>query len=256
MTTHKDAEKQTHDLTQEPHTMIGAGRLAAGLWKKRTDEIDFDFNVFRLDRNTGVVGQQFQSGDLADLARLVQLLAAEMATDEALGVETCDDLACLAASLEDVLPFGYVFPGIRCRKDGPAARSIASLLDNRREAEGQDFLVNASGGHVYRELVAIDVWMRGIGPTFGVVLPPITLEFIGHRGGGCPVCGANDGGLGLSDRFWFYCQKHQVRWRARGTHALHLLDEDPNDSEKNFNRIGSFQEVYPMLHPETLRENS
>lgn len=250
MTAQNNAEKETHSFTNKPDAMLGAGRLTAGVWKKRSDEIDFDFNVFRINRTTGAVSQQFQSGDLADLARLAQLLAAEMSQDEALGLETCDDLACLAACLEDVLPTGYVFPGIRCREDGPAARTISSLLTYLWEDEGKHFMANPSESHIYRQLVAVDVWLRGVGPTFGVELAPMTPDMIEDKCGVCPVCGSNDGGLELSDSFWFHCRKHQVRWRAWGVLCLLGLDEDPQDAVENFQKIGSFREVYPMLNPE------
>ncbi|MDA1013845.1 MAG: hypothetical protein O3A00_05250 [Planctomycetota bacterium] len=178
MKTQQNAERETNSFTHKPDAEIGAGRLSARVWKTRKHEVDFDFNVYRVERTTGKVDQLFQSGDLADLARLTQLLAAEMSTDEALGQETCDDLACLAACLEDVLPTGYVFPGIRCRENGPAAGMIRSLLTRFWDQQGHDFMANPADGHPYRLLVAVDVWMRGVGPTYGVELPSIAPDRI------------------------------------------------------------------------------
>lgn len=256
MTTHKDAENGTHLLTTKPDAMVGAGRLAAGLWKNRNGQVDYDFNVFRVDRTTGDVTQRFQSGDLPDLARLAQLLAAEISRDEALGDETCDDLACLASCLEDVLPTGFVFSGIRCTHEGPAFRAIVVLLMHLWDTAGEDFVARPQNQHIYRVLVVLDAWLRGVGPASGIVLPDVEPEQIEDYFGGCPLCGSNDGYVNLRSAHWFRCEEHQLRWCAGENLFSTWRNENQGDWNENFRKVGSFREVYPMLNPNERSSDS
>lgn len=251
MTTTNRANNGSKPVMTKPDAMVGAGRLNSKLWKTRDNEVDFDFNVFRDDRMTGQVDQLFQSADVADLARLAQLLAAEMSTDEALGQETCDDLACLAACLEDVLPSGYAYPGIRCREGGSAGRMITKVVDHLWFAEGKDFRANPSSDHVYRQMVAVDAWLRGVGPVSGSELPSIDPTKIEDDEGVCPICGTNDGYYGLSDGPWFVCHVHRVRWIASAALCREFFNENPRDWPENDQEFRRYQDIYPMFNPDT-----
>ncbi len=256
MTTTNHAKKRSIVVSTKPDAVVGAGRLAAEIWKSRDDEVDFDFNVFRVDRKTGAVNQLFKSADVADLARLAQLLAAEMSTDELLGRETCDDLACLAACLEDVLPSGYSYPGIRCREGGSAGRMISKVLDHLWMEEGKDFRANPSSDHVYRQMVAVDAWLRNAGPASGTELPSIIPTMIEDDEGVCPICGTNDGSYGLSDGPWFVCHTHRVRWMPSAALCREFFNENPRDWPENDQRFRRYQDIYPMLNPKKAKSRT
>ena len=254
MTTTNSATNGSTTGTREPDATVDSGRLAANLWMTRDDEVDFDFNVLRVDRTTGAANQLFQSADVADLARLAQLLAAEMSMDMALGQETCDDLACLAACLEDVLPSGHVFPGFRCRNGSPAEKSLSHLLSYLWNDAGRDFMTNPASDHIYRSMVVVDCWMRGIGSSCGIELPDVKPTTIRDYFGGCPICGLNDGYLNIHRGHWFNCRNHQLRWCAGSNLFRSWRSENEGDWNENLQKIGSFREVSPMLNPDDRPE--
>lgn len=81
--------------------MLGAGRLAAALWRiPNRHGWQYRFNIYRLDAATGRVSQRLALSDLADLLQLVQLLASLMAEDGSVPSEQRRQLARLAAAIE------------------------------------------------------------------------------------------------------------------------------------------------------------
>jgi len=108
MKTRTDASVVSEASDNKPHAMLGAGRLTASIWKSPDQHGGWQcrFNIFRMTRRNGRVTQQFAPRDLPDLARLVQLLAFTLSDDGLLGSDPHDDLSCLAACLDDVLPGG------------------------------------------------------------------------------------------------------------------------------------------------------
>lgn len=252
MTTKNHAQKEGAELSTRPDVVAGAGRLTAEAWMARNEEVDFDFTVFRVERTTGRVGQLFQLADIADLARLAQVLAAELSTQEELGREMCDDLACLAACLEDVLPSGFVYPGIRCRENGPAGRMLWRILDVLWEPQGRDFKVAPTDDHIYRQMVAVDAWLRGVGPVSGIELPSIDPSSIEDSEGGCPVCGTSDGDYGSSSGLVFVCHTHMVCWQASSALQFKFRAENPMDWPENDAMLKRYADVYPMFNPNSL----
>ncbi len=249
MTTKTHAENEETSDATNPYGLIGVGSTAAEFILNQDGEIDFRIFLFREDQETCEYSRLFQTADIADLARLVQKLAMELSQKVALGREICDDLACLAACLEDVLPTGYVFPGIRCRDDGPAARMVSGVLDYLWEDEGRHFRENPASDHIYRRVVAVDAWLRGVGPDFGIELPDVEPASIEDYFGGCPICGRNDGYLNIHRDHWFNCRNHQLRWCAGSNLFGTWRSENEGDWNENFTKIGSFREVFPMLNP-------
>lgn len=64
----------------KPIAMVGAGQLAAAVWAT-TDARGarrHSFNVFRIDASTGCVTQRFTDADVADLAKLAEVLTVAM----------------------------------------------------------------------------------------------------------------------------------------------------------------------------------
>jgi hypothetical protein len=81
--------------------MLGAGRLAAALWRMPNRlGGQFQFNIYRLDAATGRVSQRMALRDLADVLKLVQLLASLVAADGSVPTEQRRRLARLAAAIE------------------------------------------------------------------------------------------------------------------------------------------------------------
>ncbi len=67
----------------KPYAVVGAGDLAASLWKRgnEADGWSFDLNVFRLDARTGEVDQLLQPTHIVDLVKLARVLAQVIADD-------------------------------------------------------------------------------------------------------------------------------------------------------------------------------
>jgi hypothetical protein len=84
--------------------MIGAGKLVASLWKLGDERAgwQYRFNIFKQSKS-GRVGQRFCPGDVRSLVKLARVLAAELATDGCLAAARRDDLAQLAAELDQII---------------------------------------------------------------------------------------------------------------------------------------------------------
>ena len=255
MTKPKHAENGTLLLPTKPDATVATGRLAARFWKKTNGQFEYDFEVFRNDQTDGEASHHFQSADLVDLVRLVQLLADEISQDESLGSKTCDDLASLAMSLEGARFTGYAFPDVRCLEDTPVGRSLASLVLHVWELEGYDFWEKPRRAHIYRVLVALDTWLRGVGPARWFELPQIDPSDVGDPFGGCPICAGNDGYRNLHMEHWFVCREHQVRWCLGKDLFDTWRSEHPSDWDDNYKEIGGFRPVYPMLNPALEDDN-
>lgn len=242
-----------HD--RKPCAVIGAGVLSATLWKTEHQDTSFVFNLVRTNNATGEVTQRFQSHDLRDLIRLTQLLAAEIAHDQTFDPRQRDDLACLADALEEVVPTGFQFNGIRCPTDGPAFRSIAVLLAAIWDEYGIDFNAHPGNQHLYRVLVALDVWLRGVGPMAGTV--PVDLDPLDIRDhfGVCPVCGRHYSYRNLHHEQWFVCHEHETRWLAGENVLSTWRSESPDDWQQNITDIGHYRIVYPMHNPAISRND-
>jgi len=65
----------TNDASEKkPIAVLGAGRLAAMLWRSYVGRCEwlYRFNVFRVNRRSGRATQYFTSRDIADFAKLRQ----------------------------------------------------------------------------------------------------------------------------------------------------------------------------------------
>lgn len=105
--------KPKHDATQEttkreetrPYAVCGAGRLVSFLYKDGDEETGwhYSFNLFRSNRETGETNQLFGPADIDSLVNLTRILANELSADGCLPSDLRNDLACLAACLNDLL---------------------------------------------------------------------------------------------------------------------------------------------------------
>lgn len=145
---------------QKPHAIVGAGALSSTIWRSQdlSDKDSIHFNVFRINAKTGDVTQRFSVSDIPDLARLVQVLALAISVDDAINSEMGDDLSCLAACLDQVLP-GKKQPVATPRLQGGVYPALRSVLDYLLEDEQRHFSDHPSGSHIYRSLLVIESWL-------------------------------------------------------------------------------------------------
>lgn len=87
----------------KPYAMLGAGKLAATLWKAGSESSGwrYRYNVFRLSPR-GHVGQKFRPGDLKHLVRLAHVLASTLSDDGCLSPKEREELSELASKLRVV----------------------------------------------------------------------------------------------------------------------------------------------------------
>jgi hypothetical protein len=209
-----DAKRKRRAARTEPYAMLGAGPVTASLWKKTDtrDRFAYRFNLFRMCGCTGRITHRFTPADLPDLARLVQLLAFEISEDGCLDRELRDDLSCLAACLDDVLPSGRARPR-RTPPDGVVAEALRRIVDYLVEDEARHFAADPSAQHIYRSVLAVACWLDGrLGEDDGT-REVRDLEPIDYFGV-CPICAQCDGYVNFEYDDWFVCHRHHFRWPA------------------------------------------
>lgn len=91
-----------NSLANKPYAIVGAGRLAASIWKSgnEADGWLYGFNVFRCEASTGEVSQRLEPDDIRHLAKLARVLAQVIADDGCVSSEQRHDLLELAFDLE------------------------------------------------------------------------------------------------------------------------------------------------------------
>lgn len=91
--------------SNKPYAMVGAGDLAASIWKERALNArwKYGFNIFRLDSRNGRVTQQLLPRDILDLIKLARVLAQVIADDGCLSSQIRQELLSLAASIDCLL---------------------------------------------------------------------------------------------------------------------------------------------------------
>lgn len=89
---------------QKPYAMLGAGRLASALWKAGDERCGwrYRFNVYRMSGRSGEVCQLLRPGDVLDLVKLAQVLAAVLVDDGCVSGRERRVLGDLAARLEAI----------------------------------------------------------------------------------------------------------------------------------------------------------
>ena len=251
MKSRKDANSNGLVRNPKPHAMLGAGALASSIWKTtEQDERDaFRFNVFRLDADNGNVTQRFASSDIPDLARLAQVLAVAISGEDSVPNELRDDLSCLAACLGDVLPNSRVSVTRPAPRTG-IHQALRSVVEYLLDDEQRHFRDQPTMGHVYRSVVLVARWLEGSAKDedeLAEVNDPVTLDYFGN----CPICARNDGYLNVRRDHWFICHEHHVRWCAGANLFSTWRHESEVEWQINWNRIGGYLVVEPLLPVET-----
>lgn len=90
------------------HTVFGVENVVSWVWKLEDEKggWHYRYNIFRVIETSGRVSQRFTPRDLPKLLRMARALAETFSDDSNLGSELRDDMGCLAACLERVLPRG------------------------------------------------------------------------------------------------------------------------------------------------------
>jgi hypothetical protein len=80
--------------SSKPYAVVGAGHFVSMIWKHGDEDSGWKlrFNIFRLSQVNGRTSRLFSPGDVVDLAKLCQVLAATFVDD-----------GCISASLRQQL---------------------------------------------------------------------------------------------------------------------------------------------------------
>lgn len=92
----------TSAMPPRPYAMLGAGQIVSALWKDGDERSgwSYRFNIYRSNPSSGKVSQLLRPGDVKDLAKLCQVLAAVLADDGCLPDSQRRELAQLAQQLD------------------------------------------------------------------------------------------------------------------------------------------------------------
>jgi|CXWL01.1.fsa_nt_gi hypothetical protein len=90
---------------QKPYAIVGAGTLAASLWKRgnESDGWRYDFTVFRLDPQNGDVSQFLAPCHIGDLVKLARVLAQVVVDDGCVPSAQRRELDALASKLDELV---------------------------------------------------------------------------------------------------------------------------------------------------------
>lgn len=104
MTSPEHSHERQQPPDTRPYAMVGAGRQTSAIWKTGDQQSGwrYRFNLFRLSAR-GRVGQRFCPADVLSLVKLARVLAAALADDNCLPPILRDDLARLAADLDQII---------------------------------------------------------------------------------------------------------------------------------------------------------
>ena len=173
-----DANGKSNASDCRPCAMLGAGNLAASLWKFGDEETGwrYRFNIFRMSRANGRVSHRLLPQDVADLAKLAQTLAFALSEEECLDRELRDDLGCLFTCLADVLPSTPDTASRHPRVSDAVVTLLRTVLCRFVHTEEQHFGANPFADHSYRLMLLIDRWLEGVIPPEGAALPDVDFD--------------------------------------------------------------------------------
>ncbi len=160
MKTRIDANGMSRNGTTEPYAVTGAGPITAFIRKSGDEQSgwQYRFNIFRMYQTSGRVSQWFHPSDLEHIAKLVKVVAQELAQDGCLKNELRDDLYCLAACLDDVFPgVGHPPP-----PRGDIADAVSCVLDYLWD-DVADCQIDLTEEHIRSQLVVLKQWLEGDG---------------------------------------------------------------------------------------------
>ena len=236
MKTETKANGNLYGLGDHPAALAGAGDLAATLWG--TGEL-CRIIICRIDQISGKADQALFPNDIVDLAKLTCVLADILSTFADLDSDLRETLACLSASIGDVL-------GVECTSGFvPDAfrRAVGRVLEYSLEDEGIHFRDNPGEDHVYRSLLLLALWIEDGIASRDCVLSPLSPN--GH--GVCPICGSDDEFVDFRRTHWHLCHRHRVRWSCSVNPHSDLRSEPEEDWRSNWERICHYREVVPFV---------
>ena len=89
----------------KPHALLGSGRLTSSLWKivNQNHDVEYRFNLFRIQRETGAANQWFAPEDIESLVKISRVLAFELAEDGCMDRVLRERLYQLAERLDELI---------------------------------------------------------------------------------------------------------------------------------------------------------
>lgn len=252
-----DANGTTTPLTTKPCAMLGAGKLAAALWK--TSHLirgtQYSFNVFHMDQNDGHVSRTFEMWDVPDLARLALVLAYAIVEDETVERELRDDLDCFAYCLESVFPRAKDEPDHRLPSGSSLALYFRDVIRDFADEQASSFAENPDSDHIYRKLIALDRWFCRVIPSRDFTLEYVDPTTIEDSFGACPICGERDAYTNVKEVHWALCFKHKTRWCIGSDLFPTWKEEDDWVWDNNSEGICEYREVEPFRNPTLSSDN-
>ena len=244
----KDANEKPKASDFRTCAMLGAGNLAASLSRSGDEQSGwrYRFNIFRMSKTNGRVSHRLLPRDVPDLARLTQLLAFTLSQEEGLSQELRDDLGCLFACLDEVLSAPRENVDRHPKLSGAVVSLLWSVLRQYVDTDERHFAVNPFADHIYRRLLLIDRWLKGVISPESVVLPDLDLASIPDSFGVCPLCGKHDECVNLGDYHWYICKAHQFRWCVEHNRFVPEVYEDSESHQENWERIRKYRIVEPL----------
>jgi hypothetical protein len=252
-----DANGKSNASDSRPCAMLGAGNLAASLWKFGDEESGwrYRFNIFRMSKANGRVSHRLLPHDVADLAKLAQTLAFALSEEECLDRELRDDLGCLFACLDEVLPSALENVSRHPRLSDATVTLLRTILRRYVDTEECHFGENPFADHIYRKLLLIDRWLEGVISPERAVLPDVDFDSIRETFGVCPLCGNCDECVNLGDYHWYVCRRHQFRWCVGHNCIVPEVYENEESYQENWERIRKYRVVEP-LRPRSANSRS
>jgi hypothetical protein len=244
----KDQPSNENGYRKEPYAMLGAGDLTSALFKDGDERSGwrYRFNIFRMGKRNGRVGQWYSPEDVEDLVKLAQILAIALADDGCLEQDVCDDLSCLSACLDEVLPERNEQETRHPKLSEAVVSLLRRLLDVVFTIEERHFGANPGADHFYRTLLLLDRWLVGAISAEAAVLPDVDTDDVDGSLAGCPLCGKHDDCVNLGSYHWSLCRTHRLRWCVGHNLFVPEVYEDSVTYVENWQEIRNYRVVEPF----------
>lgn len=153
-------------FTTRPHCIVGAQSLSSAVWRVG-DEVNgyrYCFSVFRMNPETGRVGQSFRAKDVFSFVKLAHVLAITLVDDGGLNAGMSSRLQQLIGRLDTALvdrPDGEEHADLATITSDviDAMRRVITRVGVDTGAESDD---TGESVPLYADLAAIDAWLQTV----------------------------------------------------------------------------------------------
>ena len=155
-----DGGSRSSPTSLKPYATMGAGRLAATLWKLGEERSGwrYRFSLFRMSPHSGHVTQRFGPDDIQDIAKLLRLLAFTLADDGCLSASLRSDLRCLSTCLGAAMGIADGYRGGVLTPSEAAA--LARLVDHLWESQACRSRHDATYLPLMPDLIKLRHWIE------------------------------------------------------------------------------------------------